>query len=162
MRPAASVFAALLLASCGAPAENQTANESVLIDANAVEAGVNGAAAPPPAFANEAEPADTVAATIPEAFQGDYDEKAESCGRPSEYKLKVSAGELRFHESIGTVRSVKVEAPDRIEVFADYQGEGESWQNVRTLRLDDEGRRLTVSGEGTEMVRVRCPAARPS
>src|SRR5688572_32047930 len=47
------------------------------------------------------------------------------------YKLAVSASELRFHESIGTVRSVKVEAPGRIEVLADYQGEGESWQNLR-------------------------------
>jgi hypothetical protein len=72
----------------------------------------------------------------------------------------VSAGELRFHESIGTVRGVAVEGPDRISVDADYQGEGESWR--ATQRLVRDGDRLTISGDGTSLERVRCPAPVPS
>jgi hypothetical protein len=155
MRLAVSTFAFLLLASCGAPAEPDNGSAPAAIGDSSSGAPIaNDAAA-----VTAADPAPVVAEGIPEAFQGDYDETEESCGKPGDMKLAVTAGELKFHESIGTVRRVRVEAPNRIEVMADYQGEGESWQNLRTLELD--GKRLTISGEGTEIVRVRCPAAGP-
>ena len=157
MRLAAFSFAAVLLASCGAPAEqDRTANQAVapapVPDSSSGDPAMNHAAPAEP----EAIPAATVATTIPALFHGTYDENDAACAQPSQARLVVSAGELRFHESIGTVRKVNIESPGRIEVFADYQGEGESWQNVRTIELD--GKRLTISGEGTRMARVRCPS----
>ena len=146
MRP---IFLALtlLLAACGERVEQD--NVEFEPDSLPPEAGnaMENATAPDP------QPA--IAGAIPEAFRGTYDQDEQSCGRPSQYRLVIDAAELRYHESSGKVRSVKVLAPERIEIFADYQGEGETWQNVRTLALD--GKRLTISGEGTTADRVRCP-----
>jgi hypothetical protein len=123
----------------------------------------NDAPAPPPADAAAAAAPDRQAASapglgqaIPPAFQGVFDAPRDACAGPSEYRLTVAGGELRFHESIGTVRSVTVDGPDAIRVAADYQGEGESWSNVRTLRLSDGGMTLTITGEGTSLTRYRC------
>jgi len=154
MRP---IFLALsqlaLLAACGAPAEpdgnsNQVVAPPPMPGTTSGDANSAGNAIAP-------DPQPAIAGAIPEPFRGTYDQNEENCARPSEYRLTVDAGELRFHESIGKVRSVKVMEAGRIEVLADYQGEGETWQNVRTLELD--GKRLMVSGEGTKIDRVRCP-----
>ena len=94
--------------------------------------------APPPMpgtapVANEADnatapdPQPAIAGAIPEAFRGTYDQNEESCARPSEYRLTVEAGELRFHESIGKVRSVKVLAPAKIELLADKLDQRQPW-----------------------------------
>ncbi len=130
---------------------------------NAGEPGSN-SAAPPPAASQAAAPeapsppppAPGEAQAIPPAFQGVFDAPRDACAGPSEYRLTVAPGELRFHESIGTVRSVTGDGPDAIRVTADYQGEGESWTNVRTLRLSDGGMTLTITGEGTSLTRYRC------
>lgn len=140
-------------------------------DAAGEPPAANETAAAPPADAAPSAPANAAAATnppptvrvvpardIPPAFHGVYDGDRAACGRPSEYRLTVTARELRFHESIGAVRAVAVEDPEAIHVTADYQGEGESWTNVRRLRLADGGATLTITGEGTSLTRVRCPA----
>jgi hypothetical protein len=102
-------------------------------------------------------PIEAVGKTLPPAFHGAYDESGEACGRPSEYRLVVTQSELRFHESIGTVRSVSVQDRRTVTVNADYQGEGQSWRNARRLELSEDGGTLTVAGEGTSLARVRCP-----
>ena len=139
--------AALLLAGC-APEDK------------AADGGSNVVAiptAPPAPEAAAPEPAPPAVAAIPEPFHGVYDSSPEACGRPSDGRLTVSALELRFHESIGTVRSVVSAPSGATRVEADYQGEGESWRSYRELRLSDGGESLTISGDGTRMVRVRCP-----
>lgn len=142
------VLIAALAAGCGRP---QT------------EPGSNVAAAPSApadAPAAPAEPAPRPPATgktIPATLLGVYDASLEACGRPSDSHLAVTATELRFHESIGTVRQVTVTGTDAVTVEADYQGEGERWRALRELRLGDGGTTLTVSGDGTRLVRVRCP-----
>ena len=136
-----------LLAACGAPVEPDESNQVMAPPPLATGNAYDNATAPTP------EPA--IATAIPEAFRGTYDQDERSCGRPSQYRLIIDSTELRFHESSGKVRTVKVESPTRIEILADYQGEGETWQNVRTLELD--GKRLNISGEGTSADRVRCP-----
>lgn len=117
--------------------------------------GAPAAAPEPPAAPVPAAALETKA--LPAAFHGTYDESKEACGRPSEFRLAVTGSELRFHESIGTVRSVTAESPRAVSVAADYQGEGESWRNVRKLELSADGGTLTVSGDGTSLARVRCP-----
>lgn len=93
---------------------------------------------------------------IPPAYRGVYDSSLEACSQPSEHRLTVSAGELRFHESIGAVREVRVEGPSAIRIASDFQGEGESWSAMHRLRLADEGRTLTIGGPGADLVRRRC------
>jgi hypothetical protein len=138
-----------MLAACGTPApkgDEAAADPPAAAADNAVRPAP---VSPPPA------PAPRKAA-IPPAFHGDYDESREACGRPSQYRLTVSAGELHFHESLGSIREVVVESPDSIRVTADYQGEGESWRAAHRLRLGEGGARLTVDGEGVSFTRSRC------
>ena len=159
-----TLAAAAMLAACGADGgrSGNAAGEQAVANEAAVEpqAANDAAAAPEAAERPLTGPESTAVAAIPPAFRGVYDATREACGQPSEYRLTVSARELRFHESIGTVRSVAVDAPDAIRINADYQGEGERWSNVRDLRLTDGGATLTMTGEGTELRRVRCPPLR--
>ena len=95
--------------------------------------------------------------SIPAAYHGVYDISLEACGRPSTDRLTVSARELRFHESVGSVRSVGFGGTGAIAVVADYEGEGERWRSLRILSLAENGARLTIKGEGGSLDRVRCP-----
>lgn len=143
--------AALLLAACG-PGQNSA------------EIGGNEAAAAPAApsrpksaaLPSLPEPKRAEEKSIPAAFHGVYDASAQACGRPGDGRLTVMARELRFHESIGSVRAVTSRSAGLIRVEADYQGEGEKWRNSHELRLSGDGAKLTVSGEGMSFDRVRC------
>lgn len=128
-----------LIAGCGSPStpENTIGNE-----ADAV-APAPSAATPRPA-------------SIPAAFHGTFDRDVEACAGRSIYRLVVSADSLRFHESLGRVRSVAVDGPNTISVAADYQGEGDRWSATQRLSLSDDGGRLTIVGRGTETIRIRC------
>lgn len=132
-----------LIAGCGSPSTTEKANGN--------EADL-AAPAPP----SEAAPR---AAAIPAAFHGVFDRDLGTCANRSVYRLVVSADSLRFHESVGRVRSVARDGPNSISVAADYQGEGDSWSATQRLRLSDDGDRLTIAGRGTETVRVRCSQA---
>lgn len=145
--------AALLLAGCGAEPERvgNAADEAAAPPPSAPSPSV--ATAPPPASKPVME------RSIPAAFHGDYDATLEACGRASDGRLTVSARELRFHESFGLVRGVVAEPDGAIRVEADYEGEGEAWRSRRELLLSEGGTKLTISGDGTRMVRVRCPGA---
>lgn len=95
--------------------------------------------------------------SIPASYHGVYEGSLQACAKPSDQRLTVAARELRFHESVGTVRSVGFGGSDAIAVEADYTGEGESWRNLRILKLLENGARLSVKGEGEALERVRCP-----
>lgn len=153
MRLTLLAFAAAALASCGAPADRNQADPAPQPGSSSGDPVMNEAAPANPKAVAPA-PAEPIT-SIPAAFHGVYDQDRESCGQASEYRLNVTADALRFHESIGTVRAVTVAGPNDVEVAADYEGEGEKWSNRRRLRLA-EGR-LTISGEGIEIVRLRCP-----
>lgn len=146
----AALAAALSIAGCDRPDAGPGANQAAAPPAVAEAPANAGEAAPPPPPA--------IGKAIPAAFLGVYDASLEACGKPSDRRLAVSATALRFHESIGTVREVTDAGAGAIRVEADYEGEGESWRSLRELRLDDGGAKLTVSGDGTSLVRVRCPA----
>lgn len=146
-----SALAAALVGGCGPAAADREASAPVEAPA--------AASADAPAKAAETAPAPPpVGKTIPAAMIGTYDASVEACGRPGDGRLTVSPTELRFHESIGTVRQVSAAGSGSVRVEADYQGEGQSWRNTHELRLADGGAGLTVSGEGISFTRVRCPA----
>src|SRR5687767_6119469 len=154
MRSIGLLAALLPLAACAPEKAAETStNETAASPATppspaAAPAGPSAATTPPPRPAMED--------AIPAAFHGRYDASREACGRPSDGRLTVSAGELRFHESIGSVRKVASGPAGAIRVEAVYQGEGESWRSTRLLSLSEDGDSLTVTGDGTSMVRVRC------
>ena len=150
MRGFPVLAAAALAAACGQPHDPAPKGND---PASATSIPANSAEPPAP----RARPAATGTA-IPAAMHGVYDATLEACGRPSDARLTVASRELRFHESIGTVRKVSFIGADAVRVEADYQGEGELWQSARELKLGDGGNRLTISGDGTRFTRVRCPA----
>jgi hypothetical protein len=149
------LLAAAALAACNAPDQtNRTAADSNTDDSAAVPP------ATPPTPAPDSTAATPAAAlTIPGPFQGIYDGSLAACAEPSDARLEIRPGELRFHESIGTVRKVAIVSPNRVSVTADYQGEGERWRSVRELSLSDGGATLIVGGDGTSLKRRRCPPA---
>jgi hypothetical protein len=147
--------AALLLAGCAPEEQTQGNSGNAAAAAPAAPAAVPTPSSPAPAPKPATEPARKDA--IPAAFHGVYDSSVEACGRPSDGRLTVSADELRFHESIGSVRSVVPSRSGAIRVEADYRGEGESWRSGRDLLLSADGSKLTIGGDGTSMVRTRCP-----
>jgi hypothetical protein len=162
MRALPCLLAVAALAACDSAADrNESAAPPLQPGSSSGDPAPPSPAQPPPAAAAEgpAAPA-TASATIPAAFHGVYDANEDGCARPSEYRLRVSAREFRFHESIGTVRAVTAAGPSEIVVDSDYQGEGEAWRSSRRLVLD--GEKLTISGDGTSIVRIRCPASSPS
>jgi hypothetical protein len=144
--------ATLLLAACG-PGE-KVADSAVNGSLPAPATEPQPRPAPPPPEAAKTE-------SIPAAFHGRYDASPQDCGRPGDGRLTVTASELRFHESVGSVRGVVSRPAGGIRVEADYQGEGERWSNSHDLRLSEDGSKLTVSGDGTSFDRVRCPAGAP-
>jgi hypothetical protein len=148
--PVLPVLVAALVAGCG-PAEADLKANMAAGPPAAAKAGGPPAPPPPPV------PPPATGKTIPAALLGTYDASIESCGRPGDGRLTVSVTELRFHESIGTVRRVTATGAGAVSVEADYQGEGERWRDRRELKLGDGGSILTVSGVGTSFVRVRCP-----
>lgn len=145
-----SGLAAALAAGCGPAEADREADRAVAPPASA-EAPANASEPPPP-------PPPATGKTIPATLLGTYDASIEACGKPGDGRLTVTPTELRFHESLGTVREVSAAGADTVRVEADYQGEGETWRNTHELRLADGGASLTVSGDGTSFTRVRCPA----
>lgn len=98
---------------------------------------------------------ETTAARIPAAFQGHWSRTAATCGKPGDdMRLAVGADSLVFYESEGRVTAVKSLAADRIDVKADYNGEGDKWSEATTLALSDGGKALMVG----KVKRVRCTA----
>ena len=154
--------AAMLIGGCGQRegGNGQEANRAAAAPA---------APAPVPAENGSAVPAAPKASrpfvpergtTIPAPFLGVYDRTIAQCGGPSQERTTITPTELRFHETIGKVRSVLLRRENELEVDADYQGEGEFWRSNRLLTLSQGGARLVIDGDGTSrpMALVRCPA----
>ena len=151
---------AILIQSCGprqggeAPEANRAAAAPSAPEPASTE---NGSAAAPRASGPFVPASGT---TIPEPFLGIYDRTVERCSGPSEERMTITPTELRFHESIGKVRSVLHRRENELEVDADYQGEGEYWRSNRLLTLSQGGARLVMDSDGTSpaLQRFRCPA----
>jgi hypothetical protein len=118
----------------------------------------NGSAAPAPRASAAFEP--VRATTIPAPFLGVYDRALASCSGPSQDRLTITPGELRWHETIGKVQSTLLRLENELEVDAKYQGEGEFWRSNRLLTLSQGGARLVIDSDSGSraMALVRCPA----
>jgi hypothetical protein len=131
----------------------------VSVDLNAVTPAPEPAPPEPaPAPANTAStPAAAATNALPVAYHGVFDQTEAACKSTSSiYRLTVSGGEMRFHESLADIKSVTPDGADAVRVAANYSGEGMEWSNIQRVALSDGGRTLTITGEGDPVRRTRC------
>lgn len=138
--------ACAVLAACSPPKASE--------DAPADKAS----AAAPASSAAASSVSEVAAAELPAAFLGVWDVNPK-CPSTSDTKLTVSATELTFFESGGTIRKVTVKSADEAIVEADFSGEGDTWSRAMPLKLGEGGKTLTTD-EGTDkaVTRSRCKA----
>ena len=56
--------------------------------------------------------------------------------------LTISASELKFYESLGTLDTIEESAPTRIRASFDFEGEGMAWERDVVLDVQDQGATL--------------------
>lgn len=96
------------------------------------------APAPEPAAA-------TLPTEIPSALHGRWGLVAADCepGRPdAKGLLTITAEQLEFYESVGTLDDVREVADDRIHASFDFTGEGMEWEREMALELQETGAAL--------------------
>lgn len=103
------------------------------------------------AIAGETQP------SIPARFQGLWMSNLKQCSFLSDTQLKITAKELHFYESHGSVRSIKIKGKSDLYLIADFSGEGEKWQQSLRFRLSSDQKRLTDITDKTPFIRYRCP-----
>ena len=120
----------------------------------------------------EPAPEQTAAATptplpteIPAAYHGRWASDAEHCAAEAGAAtdlIEITAKELKFYESVGTLDSVTGSTGDRFRGHFDFTGEGQEWQRDVVLDLRDGGKILVRRefGEGASpepFDYTRCP-----
>lgn len=102
---------------------------------------------------------------IPAAYQGRWAPAAEDCAAEAGAAtglLEITATELKFHESVGTLGTVTAATGDRLRGEFAFTGEGEEWEREVVLDLRDEGQILVRREFGddaspTPSDYTRCP-----
>lgn len=95
--------------------------------------------------------------SIPTRFQGLWMGNLKQCGSLNDTKLEITAKELHFYESHGSVRSIRTEGKSELSLVADFSGEGEKWRQSLRFRLSSDQKRLTDITDNPPFVRYRCP-----
>ncbi len=94
---------------------------------------------------------------IPDRFHGIWDDVASDCSTNSDARLRITAGEMVFYESVAKVTSVRQDNEGAlISVLA--SGEGEVFETTYRLYVKDG--RLFMEVAGTNygaFERKRCP-----
>ena len=102
-------------------------------------------------------------ALIPSAFRGQWNTRVQDCGTGlNDSRLKIDARRIRFYESDGEVRRVILHNSRAITVTGSYSGEGQVWDRTDQLVLSRSGRDLTITSEGSDFTRHRCPEHKAS
>ena len=107
-------------------------------------------AAPAPPETASPSPA---ASTIPAVIQGRWGLVAADCepGRDdAKGLLTISANELDFYESVGTLDDVKELGETRIRADFDFVGEGQEWERDVTLEAREGGTVLIRREDGVD------------
>ena len=97
--------------------------------------------------------------TIPAKFHGEWNETLNDCGTGNnDSSLTITATEMHFYESDGTVRGAFMRGPYEILIVLDMSGEGSSWMSSFQYTLAGNGQYLSARmDDGSLFVRYRCP-----
>lgn len=140
MRMMTALAATAVLAACGAPADD-TAEPA---------ATENGAATPAP---EAIEPAVQTGLGIPAAMHGRWGLVPADCTSTrgdAKGLITVSAGEIRFYESVGQVDSASERSDTAFRGQFAFTGEGMQWTRDMALALGADGTTLVRSEFGAE------------
>ena len=100
---------------------------------------------------------ETAPNTIPAAFTGKWNDKAELCGgtQAKETEVDISPDSLNFAESKAKVQVVTVNDPTNISIDAIFTTADMSSRGQMTLALEDDGKKLLIN-KGIGGVKYRC------
>jgi hypothetical protein len=157
--------AALALAACqDAPSEetDPMGAESDIAMPVEPDGGIGDGATPPAGMANGSD-----VTQIPAAFQGRWGMNANDCD-PAQADIakglmEVSATQLTFYESVGTLDDVETSGPTSLSAEFDFTGEGMEWERDMTMTLEDDGDTLIRRESGEDAMPgpqryTKCPA----
>lgn len=110
-------------------------------------------------------PADAVAEGIPHTLRGRWGLVAADCepGRAdAKGLLVVTADQLKFYESVGTLGDAAERSPERLRANFAFTGEGMSWNRDMLLEVRDGGKALVRQEFGADAAPeplryTRCP-----
>lgn len=156
---ASAIFAMFMLTGCGQSAENPADQTEEAASETPIpvepDGGIGDGAQPLPEQSETDNPA-----VIPAAYHGTWDYIEGTCARESDLRVQISASEIMFYESIGTIEGVR-EAGEDIVVTLAMEGEGERWQQHTRLTLSENGERLDLTDperpdDAGSLLRKRC------
>lgn len=126
----------LLLAAC----DNGTQRADGAAEETLAE---NGPTAPSPSPPVDAE--SPIPTQLPAALQGRWGLVPADCDPARDDAkglLTITADELEFYESVGTLGTITEAEPTRIRAAFDFEGEGMTWQRELVLDVQDDGATL--------------------
>lgn len=103
--------------------------------------------------------ADSVTSVVPDAFLGEWASRPGLCAsEQDDLVLRISRTEIGQWESHGPIRAVVVLGNSEISMIAELSDEAETWLSAYTLRLSEDGLRLTDVTSRTDpgLVRYKC------
>ncbi|MEJ7934335.1 hypothetical protein WG907_08720 [Sphingobium sp. AN558] len=96
---------------------------------------------------------------VPATLQGRWTGVRDDCSdKAAAMELEITPARLIFHESVGIVTAARSKSDGSVELNADFTGEGASWTRRLLLQVSPDGRRLTITNDGTADIRQRCDA----
>jgi hypothetical protein len=141
--------ALLVLAACGKGTQgaDQTAEDAAAEGNLAEDSSI--APAPTPS-ADTGTPAPT---ELPAALRGRWGLVSDDCTSTrgdAKGLLTITANQLEFYESVGTLDTIMDAGPNRVRATFDFEGEGMTWQREVVLDAQDDGATLVRReyGEG--------------
>lgn len=139
MRIMSVLAVSLALAACGSP-ENDAAESDAT---DATEAAV------------EAEPAVQSGLGIPAAMHGRWGLVPADCTSTrgdNKGLITVTAGDIRFYESVGQVDSASERSDDAFRARFAFTGEGMQWTREMALALGEDGETLVRTEFGEDAI----------
>lgn len=156
MRTMIPVMSLALLAACNSskpPVDEPVNGQSGEIDEHGVPAGADAVIAPDPEkdeaqaaqAATDAAMAQPMGKAFPKSFQGRWGLVAADCTSTrgdAKGLMTVSGDQLRFYESVGTVKVLTIKSPDSVTADLAFEGEGQTWKRTIDFALGDGGRTM--------------------
>ncbi len=148
-----------LLAACNSskpPADEPVNDLSGDIDENGVPVEIDAVIAPDPEkdaartaqAATDAAMAQPMGKAFPKGFQGRWGLVANDCTSTrgdAKGLMTVSGDQLRFYESVGTVKVLTIKSPESVTADLAFEGEGQTWKRTIDFALADGGKTMVRS-----------------